>query len=186
MISVPMILIVAARDFEPSIDVPSYTSDPTNPLCGPEAVPIRKGQSLHAIGFDPAHSLFFATNCKQMPFCSIATTGYIPVDVFHPIELFHPVACGVNTAASKKEHQVVVGVPRLVVSMHVDSGDSTPSDLALSTASSAAHMESPMEADIVEATKVLCQWDRKVNVRNSVPWNPPAAIRIAQPHSTYP
>ncbi|KAI8810999.1 hypothetical protein BJ742DRAFT_799453 [Cladochytrium replicatum] len=180
MISVPMIHIVAVRDFEPSTDVPSYTLDPANPICGPEAVPIKKGQSLYAIGLDPTHALFFATNCKQMPFCSTATTGYIPVDVFHPVE-FHPI--GYSTVAMKKRGGAAE-VPRLVVSMQDDSGDTTPFDSALSTASS-AHLESPMDEDGVEVSKVLCQWDRKLQVQKLVPWDHATALRLSQPHSTH-
>ncbi|KAI8800611.1 hypothetical protein BJ742DRAFT_841001 [Cladochytrium replicatum] len=89
MLSVPMLQIVAAKSFDPALDAYNYLASKSSPLLGREAISIKAGQTLFAIGYDPDHALFFATNCKQMPFCSIATTGYIPLDVFHPVQGFH-------------------------------------------------------------------------------------------------
>ncbi|KAI8800613.1 hypothetical protein BJ742DRAFT_874507 [Cladochytrium replicatum] len=98
MLSLPMIHIVAAHDFDPEYEAQFYALTPTSPLLTPEAIGIKAGQSLYAIGYDPENSLYFATNCKQLPFCSIAMTGYIPAQVFFPVR-------GVNNSTVRQQQQ---------------------------------------------------------------------------------
>ncbi|KAI8800612.1 hypothetical protein BJ742DRAFT_841003 [Cladochytrium replicatum] len=87
MISVTMFDVVAAKDFDATTDALDYISpdDFGTPLLGPDALSIDKGTALCVIGYDPERRLFFATNCRQMPFCSVATTGFVPVDIFEPV-----------------------------------------------------------------------------------------------------
>ncbi|KAI8808025.1 hypothetical protein BJ742DRAFT_739372 [Cladochytrium replicatum] len=87
MISVTMFDVIAAQGFDPTTDALDYISpdDIENPLLGPDALSIEKGTALCVVAYYPERRLFFATNCRQMPFCSVATTGFVPVDIFEPV-----------------------------------------------------------------------------------------------------
>ncbi|KAI8808021.1 hypothetical protein BJ742DRAFT_772622 [Cladochytrium replicatum] len=192
MLSLPMIHIVAAKDFDPHHDAVMYADHSENPLFGQDAISVREGQSLYAIGFDQDNSLFFATNCKQMPFCSIATTGYLPADVFHPVK-------GYSLPAKTQKvvtESIHVRVPKLLVSSMDDDEDSsdenTPNHSAgLSTPASVMtrNDSSPMEDDSDGLTALnhnndnnntKSHWDSNLVAAKSIFWN--SAVRGAHPN----
>ncbi|KAI8808023.1 hypothetical protein BJ742DRAFT_739370 [Cladochytrium replicatum] len=119
MLSLPMIHIVAAHDFDPEYEAQFYALTPNSPLLSPEAIGIKAGQSLYAIGYDPKNGLYFATNCKQLPFCSIATTGYIPAQVFFPVQ-------GVNSTVKQQQLQLQNGNVSDEATPRHSAGLSTP------------------------------------------------------------
>ncbi|KAI8812817.1 hypothetical protein BJ742DRAFT_791908 [Cladochytrium replicatum] len=104
--------LVAVVNFEPLKQQQPATSSETSPDSPSECLTTTVGQSLWALAYDPRTRIgsgpagaYLATNCPQLPFASVASTGWIPAWTVRRTENSDPVLRSIAAPLQRVSHR---------------------------------------------------------------------------------